>query len=105
MDPHKIPATMEPTSRQYLLTDSISSSSNEHSRNSPVRMARDKIRYSVIAIILFLLISSPSMYRFMESILGRILTISIDGMPTTLGLVLHSLVFGLLFYVVIVLDL
>ena len=48
------------------------------------------------AILLFFLVSHPITYRLTDSIVGGLTTPA--GLPTTLGLLVHSLVFGGIVY-------
>lgn len=58
-----------------------------------------KIRYSIHAALLFLIVSSPFLYRLVQSILGRVITVADhSGCPTHSGLLIHSAVFGVLVY-------
>jgi hypothetical protein len=58
-----------------------------------------KIRYSIHAALLFLIISSPFLYRLVQGILGAVFTVSgPSGCPTLFGLLLHAAVFGALVY-------
>jgi len=59
-----------------------------------------KISSTIQSIIVFLIISSPLTYKLTNGVLGRILGKLADpsGCPTTLGLFVHSLVFGLIIY-------
>jgi flagellar biosynthesis protein FlhB len=103
MEQNSISTIVEPTSRQYALRDTYQRREDLHFQGR-IEQSRNKIRIALVAIILFMLVSSPCMYRFMESILGRIMTVSVDGMPTNMGLLLHSILFGLLLYLFMVLD-
>ncbi len=47
---------------------------------------------TIQAILVFFIISHPMMYRLTNSAVGGLASSS--GCPTTLGLVVHSLVFG-----------
>jgi len=59
----------------------------------------DKMRYSLYSAIVFLIIASPLMFKIVNSILGRLIPIaSPSGCPTIAGLVIHSIVFGLIVY-------
>lgn len=60
--------------------------------------------YSVQAALLFLIISSPILYSFVQKVLGRFFTVAIKGCPTVPGLVLHSVVFALVTYIFMVLQ-
>lgn len=48
------------------------------------------------AILLFYIISHPMVYRLTNSLVGGLA--SSTGCPTTLGLIVHSLVFGGIVY-------
>ncbi len=48
------------------------------------------------AILLFFIISHPLTYRLTDSLVGGVTTMT--GAPTTLGLLVHSLVFGAIVY-------
>lgn len=54
-----------------------------------------KVKASLTAGLLFFILSSPSVYKLVDSLVGNVT----DGCaPTTMGLVLHSLVFAGLVY-------
>jgi hypothetical protein len=95
---------LEPSSRQYSLTHAEQSSIEqrciEHYRND----TRSKIRYAIISAIVFAIVSSPFLYRIVESLLGKIMTVAVDGCPTMLGLLLHSVVFALIIYTLMELE-
>lgn len=59
-----------------------------------------KFNATIQSIIIFLLVSLPFTYKITNSILGRIIGKLADshGCPTGLGLLIHSLVFGLIIY-------
>jgi len=52
------------------------------------------------SMVLFLLVSAPFAYRFTNSLLSGVIGRLADasGCPTTLGLAVHALVFGLCVY-------
>jgi len=50
-----------------------------------------KFMISVMSALVFFLISSPELYKLTTSTLGK--WVAVNGCPTTLGLVLHSIVF------------
>ena len=68
----------------------------EHSKSS-----EEKWKYSVIAGILFFIIANPSVYKVVDKIVGSILgrmfgkIAGPGGCPTTVGLILHSIVYVL----------
>lgn len=68
-----------------------------------------KTQASLVAALLFFVVSSPFTYKFVDSIVGGIVSAVIPqfayyfkvaeaGCPTTYGLLLHSAVFGLVTY-------
>jgi hypothetical protein len=59
-----------------------------------------KINATIQSIIVFLLVSLPFTYKVTNSLLGGIIGKLADasGCPTGLGLFVHSLVFGLIVY-------
>lgn len=59
-----------------------------------------KVYAAVVAGAMFFLISSPYFYRLVDSLIGDRLgrIASASGCPTTWGLVVHSIVFGLATY-------
>ena len=57
----------------------------------------EKWQITFFSAFLFLLVVNPYTYKFTQSILGKVIgTISINGCPTTIGLILHTIVFILL---------
>lgn len=63
-------------------------------------MAFSKLGATIQSVILFLLISLPFTYKLTNGVLGGVLGKLADpsGCPTPLGLLIHSLVFGLIVY-------
>lgn len=59
-----------------------------------------KISATIQSIIIFLIVSSPFTYKITNGLLGGIFGKLADssGCPTTIGLLIHSLVFGLIIY-------
>jgi hypothetical protein len=59
-----------------------------------------KVTAAVVAGLLFFIISSPVVYKFVDQILGGLLgrIATPSGCPTTWGLIVHSIVFGLATY-------
>ena len=69
-----------------------------------------KVQASIVAGILFFVISSPFTYRIVDTVIGTIVRAVIPqvaslfkvaeaGCPTNYGLLVHSVVFGLVAYV------
>ncbi len=56
-----------------------------------------KAKYSIQSALLFFLIANPYTYQFIRSMLGTWVA-SDSGCPTPSGLLLHSLVFGLIVF-------
>ena len=63
---------------------------------------RDKLLVTIMAVLLFIVVSSPYLYstvnRFTSSCLGWT-TASKDGLPNLGGLLLHGVVFGVITWV------
>lgn len=58
-----------------------------------------KIKASVIAALLFIVIASPELFGLMQKLLGSVIRVaSPGGTPTAAGLLLHGLVYGLITY-------
>jgi hypothetical protein len=60
-----------------------------------------KISATIQSIFVFLIVSLPFTYKLTNSLLSGVLGKLADssGCPTTLGLLIHSLVFGLIVYI------
>jgi len=56
--------------------------------------------YSIQAALIFLVVSSPVLYKLVQTIFGRLFTVAVNGCPTVAGLILHSIVFGLVVYLI-----
>ena len=72
-------------------------------------MLTPKVKHAVVLALLFFVVSSPYTYKLVDQVvstlvgnlvpsLGHILKIAEGGCPTTYGLVVHSVVFGLAAY-------
>ena len=61
-----------------------------------------RLFYSLQAALLFLIVSSPVMYNLVQMIFGRLFTVAVKGCPTVSGLLLHTVVFALLTYLLMV---
>ncbi len=59
-----------------------------------------QISATIQSVLVFLLVSAPMTYKLTNSLLGGIVGKLADasGCPTTVGLVVHALVFGLIVY-------
>ena len=60
---------------------------------------QDKLKYSLVSALIFLLIASPIMFQVVQAIFGGLFTVaSPGGCPTIAGLLLHTVVFfGIIF--------
>lgn len=58
-------------------------------------MANQEIKASVMAAVLFLVISSPHLYKLTHGLVGNQLALAVNGCPTTAGLLVHTVVFGI----------
>jgi hypothetical protein len=63
-----------------------------------------KFIYSLQAALVFLVISSPLMYKTVQMVFGKLFTVAVNGCPTIAGLLLHTLVFGLVVYILMVVQ-
>lgn len=64
-----------------------------------------KLVASAIAAVLFFIIGSPFVYGLVNSILGGVVSIvNFNGVPTLAGLLLHSIVYGLATYGIMLLK-
>ena len=61
-----------------------------------------RLFYSLQAALLFLIVSSPVMYSLVQMVFGRLFTVAVKGCPTVAGLLLHTVVFALLTYLLMV---
>lgn len=53
-----------------------------------------KLKYSAYSAVVFLLMSAPGTYSFVQAYVGRMFTVaSRNGAPTAAGLALHTCVF------------
>jgi hypothetical protein len=59
-----------------------------------------KLKGALVAGLLFFILSHPVVYKFVDSLLGKLIgsTASPSGCPTTMGLLVHSAVFVALTY-------
>lgn len=63
----------------------------------PCLSKQKKMVASIKAVILFLIFASPMTFKVVQGILGKWVA-STYGVPTTAGLVLHAVLFGLVTY-------
>lgn len=62
------------------------------------------VLHSVQAALLFFIVSSPIIYNFVNKIIGNLFTVAVKGCPTGKGLILHTFVYGVLFYYLVKLN-
>ena len=61
------------------------------------KKSHDKWKYSLYSALVFLLVANPYTYILINKLLGGFVKISsVNGCPTSYGLVIHSLVFALI---------
>jgi hypothetical protein len=96
---------LEPTSLLYKDTERDQTSVEMKCRAIFKEDKAKQWKFSIISAIIFLIISSPFMYFVVQKILGSIVTVSVKGCPTLAGLLLHTVVFTLVSYGVMQLDL
>ena len=72
-------------------------------------MLTPKVKHAVVLALLFFVVSSPYTYKLVDQVvstlagnlfpsLAHLVKIAESGCPTTYGLVVHSVVFGLVAY-------
>jgi hypothetical protein len=98
----KIDIPLEPTSLLYRDTERDMKSVKEKCADLFKQDKKSQWKFSFISAIIFLVISSPFMYNITNSILG--VTLDKDG-PSLIGLLLHTIVFLLISYGVMQLNL
>ena len=101
----KMDIPLEPTSLLYRETERDMKSVKVRCADLFKQDKKSQWKFALISTIIFLVISSPLMYNITETILGGIVTISNKGCPTLFGLILHTVVFLLISYGVMQLDL
>ena len=57
-----------------------------------------KVKASVMAALLFVVIASPEVFGLVQKLVGGLVRVTSNGVPTAFGLLLHGLVYGLLSY-------
>jgi hypothetical protein len=58
---------------------------------------QDKLLYTFYTMVLFYIVANPRTFEFVQSVIGEWVEISDNsGCPTCYGLVIHTIVFGLL---------
>jgi hypothetical protein len=93
---------LEPTSLLYRDTERDMKSVKEKCKTIFKQDKKSQWKFSLISAIIFLIISSPFMYNITNSIIGITLE---KGSPSVTGLILHTVVFLLISYGVMQLDL
>lgn len=96
---------LEATSLLYKDTERDQHSVEEKCRALFKQDSGKQWKYSIISAVIFLIVSSPFMYFVVQKLLGSIVTISVKGCPTLIGLLLHTVVFALVSYGVMQLNL
>jgi len=65
-------------------------------------MARvsQKVSATLQSVLLFYIIANPMTFRLVDSLLGGVVgrIANVSGAPTAVGLIVHSLVFGVIVY-------
>jgi hypothetical protein len=91
MGPNQLP-NVPPQVSQAM--SSVQSSENKFDKYPGL-----KLKYSLYSALAFFLISSPQVYSLVQAILGSVVKIADPtGCPTSFGLILHTLIFlGLLY--------
>jgi hypothetical protein len=56
---------------------------------------------AIYAAVLFVIISMPQVYKFVDSLVGKLLNVEVsnsEGCPTNWGIIIHAAVYGLVVY-------
>jgi hypothetical protein len=52
-----------------------------------------KAKYSFYSALVFFLVANPEMYRVVQQVVGSVVTVAVNGCPTPMGLLLHTVLF------------
>ena len=97
----KMDIPLEPTSLLYRDTERDMKTVKDRCKLIFKADKKSQWKFSLISAIIFLIISSPFMYEITNSILG---ITALKGCPTGVGLILHTVVFLLISYGIMQLD-
>lgn len=61
----------------------------------PQRLTQLKVKYALYSALVYFLVSNPETFKLVQSVVGRLFTVAIDGVPTTAGVFFHTLLFFL----------
>jgi hypothetical protein len=100
----KMDIPLEPTSLLYRDTERDMKTVKDRCKLIFKEDKKSQWKFSLISAIIFLIISSPLMYNITDGLLGWVSSISIKGCPTIFGLILHTVVFLLISYGIMQLD-
>jgi hypothetical protein len=80
---------------------------NANIDNTDINNTRKKLMATFLSVIVFAIIASPFTYKLTNRILGGVVGSLADpsGCPTILGLVVHSVVFGIIVFLLMGLKL
>ena len=68
-------------------------------------MIDDKLFYTILSTIVFVIFNNPYTYRLMNMMIGHIVKVStFDGCPTTNGLIIATFLFAIAIFLVMVFD-
>lgn len=54
-----------------------------------------KVKYSLYSALVYFLISNPETFKLVQTVVGRLFTVAVDGIPTTAGVFFHTFLFFL----------
>jgi hypothetical protein len=63
-----------------------------------------RILYSLQSAVLFFILAAPFAFAAVQAIFGRLFAVTRDGRPTYAGVALHALVYGLVVYVLMIVQ-
>jgi len=100
----KMDLPLEPTSLLYKDTQRDLNSLQSRCKDLFKQDKKSQWKFSIISAIIFLIISSPFMYNITHSVFGELFDVTSKGIPTGAGLLLHTIVFLLVSYGIMQLD-
>jgi len=76
------------------IKNAVTSTATKFDKNSGL-----KFKYSLYSALAFFLLASPQVFSFVNSLIGSFAKVSdLNGCPTSFGLILHTIIFlGLLY--------
>jgi len=88
-----------------IAVEQMQNKENEEKKGKKELHSEQKWRYTLYTTIIFLIVANPLTYKLVNYLLGFILKISdSSGCPTTVGFLIHAVVFTLILRYLMELD-